>query len=82
MIHNREEKYDAKLPWWQHFWISATFLDRDGHSALSNDGRKVWATVLFLSAIMYRKVIQFFSAIYGGPRFVGIQKFCYHGNVT
>ena len=25
--------------------------------AFSNDGRKLWATVLFLSAIMYRKVI-------------------------
>ena len=23
---------------------------------MSNDGRKVWATVLFLSVIMYRKV--------------------------
>ena len=56
MIHNREEKYEVKLPWWQHFRVLATFLDRDGQSALSNDGRNVWATVLFLSAIMYMKV--------------------------
>ena len=41
----------------------AKFLDLDNLSwqrqpfALSNDGRKVWATVLFLSAIMQRKVI-------------------------
>ena len=43
-------------------------------------------TVLFLSAIMHRKVkhvnFVFFSAILAGPRFVEIQKFCYHGNVT
>ena len=32
------------------------FLTETGHSALSNDGRNVWATVLFLSAIMYMKV--------------------------
>ena len=52
---------------------------------MSNDGRKVSATVLFLSAIMYRKVrvnFVFFSAIFAGPRSAEIQKFCYHGNVT
>ena len=55
--------------------------------ALSNDERKVIAAVLFLSAMMHRKVIQpqFFiiiSAIFTRPRFVEIRKFCYHGNVT
>ena len=40
-----------------------SFLKRRLFS-LSNDGRKVWATVLFLSAIMHRKVIHvnFFSS--------------------
>ena len=65
----------------------ARFLDRDGH-LLSNDARKLWATVLFLSAIMHRKVIHviffsfFFSVVFAGPWFVEMQKFCYHGNVT
>ena len=41
-----------------HFWISTTFLERDGRPfALSNDERKVWATVLLLNAIMHWKVI-------------------------
>ena len=54
----------------------------------SNDGGKVWATVLFLNAIMHRKFIYvnffvFFSAILAGPGpFVEIQKCCYHGSVT
>ena len=40
-----------------------SFLKRRLFS-LSNDGRKVWATVLFLSAVMHRKVIHvnFFSS--------------------
>ena len=54
--------------------------------ALSSDGRKVWATVLFPSAIMKRKVVlvnfSFFSAKFTGARFVEIQEICYHGNVT
>ena len=55
--------------------------------ALFNDGRKVRATVLFLSAIMHRKVIHvnffaFFLAIFAVPRFVEIQEFYYHGIVT
>ena len=45
--------------------MEAKFLDLNNLSlqrwprpfALSNDGRKVWATVLFLSAMMHRKVI-------------------------
>ena len=41
---------------------------------------------MFLSVIMHRKVIHvdflFFSAIFAGPRFVEIEKSCYHGNVT
>ena len=58
-----------------------SFLTETGF-ALLNDGRKVWATILFLSAIM-RKVIHvnFFFAIFAGPWFVEIQKFCYHGVV-
>ena len=66
--------------------MSTIFLDRDGHFTLLNDGRKVWATVLFLSGIMHRKVMRVnffvFPAIFAGPRFVENQKFCYHGNVT
>ena len=59
--------------------------------ALSSDGRKLWVTILFLSAIMHRShacqifsflFCLFFPAIFAGPRFVEIQKFCYHGNVT
>ena len=46
----------------------------------------VWATVLFLSAIIHREVIHVnffvFPAILEGPRFVEIQKFSYHGNAT
>ena len=71
----------------------AKFLDLNSLSgqklsfALSNDERKVFAAVLFLSAITHRKVIHvnFFiiiSAIFTGPRFVEIRKFCCHGNVT
>ena len=47
--------------------------------ALSNNGRKVWATVLFPTKIMHRKVIQvnnfsFFLAISAGLQTVQIQK--------
>ena len=52
----------------------------------TNNGRKVWGTaVLFLSGIMYRKVIHVnliclvFSAIFSGPWFVEMQKFCRKG---
>ena len=52
---------------------------------LLNDGRKVWTTVLFLSAIMHMKVIRvngfIFSAIFGRLWLVEIQKFFDHGNV-
>ena len=51
--------------------------------ALLSDGRKVWATSLFLSAIMHKFVhVNFFFAIFAGPWFVEIQKFCYHGVVV
>ena len=65
------------------FWISKTFLERDGRPfALSNDERKVWATVLLLNAIMHWKVIHvnffcFFCHISTTTVF-----FCFHGNVT
>ena len=43
------------------------------------------ATVLFLSAIMHRKVIHvifvIFSAMFAGPQTVEISKFCYFVNV-
>ena len=38
-----------------------------------------------LECVVHREVISvifFFSAVYAGPQFVEIQKFCYHGNVT
>ena len=41
--------------------------------------KKVWAPVSFLISIMNRKVIHVTLA---GPRFVEIQQFCCHGNVT
>ena len=73
--------------------MEAKFLDLNNLSwqrrpfALSNDGRKVWATILILSAIMQRSHAChlyhfFFPAIFAGPRLVEIQKFRYHGNVT
>ena len=53
--------------------------------AFSNDGRKLWATVLLLVQSCTGKSYMFFfyvfSVISAGPRFVEIQKFCYHGNV-
>ena len=59
---------------WRHVTMVAKFLDLNNLSwqrrpfVLSNDGKKSWATVLFLSAIKYRKVIHVnffaFSAIF------------------
>ena len=54
---------------------------------MTNDRRKLGATVLFLSAIRHRKVIHvnffvFFCHIgRTGTVFVEIQKGCYHGSV-
>ena len=48
---------------WRHVTMEAKFLNLDNLSwrgqsfALSNDERIVWTTVLFLSAIIYSKVI-------------------------
>ena len=54
----REKKCDVTLPWWQNHDLDLNNLSWQGRPfALSNDGRKVWATVLFLSAIMHRKGI-------------------------
>ena len=76
---------------WDHPTMVAKSLDLNSLCwwrrpfALSNDARKEWATVLFLSAIVHRKVINvnffvsFFAAIFAGARFVKIQKFWYHG---
>ena len=59
---------------WRHVTTVAKFLDLNNFSwrrrtfALLNDGRKVWVTVLFLSATMHRKVIHvsffFFFLLY------------------
>ena len=55
--------------------------------ALLNDERKVWATALFLSAIVHGveshacQILWFSSVIFQGPWFVEIHKFCYHGDV-
>ena len=45
---------------------------------------KLRVTVLVLSVVMQWKVlhVNFFSAIFAGPQFVEIQKFCYHSNVA
>ena len=43
--------HDSKISGSQQSFLTETAI------ALSNGGRKVWATVLFLSVIMYRKVI-------------------------
>ena len=83
-MHNREEKYDVKLPWWQHFWISATFLDRDGPFSIVQRWKKRmgYRFVPECNHVHESQTCQFFSAIFAGPQFVGIQTFCYHGNVT
>ena len=53
----REEKCDVTLPWWQNHDLDLNNLSWQGRPfACSNDG-KVWATVLFLSAIMHKKGI-------------------------
>ena len=63
----------------------ANFLDPDNFSqqgrpfVLGNNGRKV-------KPIVHKKIMHFdvlfFPAIFAGPKFDEIQKFCYHGNVT
>ena len=49
--------------------------------------KKVWVTILFLSAIMHWKVIHVnfffvFSVNFARPQFVEIQKICHYGNMT
>lgn len=53
-------------------WHRAKFLN---HNNPSGQRQKVWSTVLFQSAIIYRKNIHvmLFSVIFAVPRFVGIQ---------
>ena len=61
----------------------------------ATDARKVRATVLFLSVMVHSKVVFFvcecacgcffvcfYFAIFAGPKFVEIYKFCYHGSLT
>ena len=77
---------------WYHTTMVAKCLDLNSLCwwrrpfAFSNDARKVWATVLFLSAIIHRKdtnvhffLLFFFAAIFARAQFVKIQKFWYHG---
>ena len=76
---------------WYHTTMVAKYLDLNSLCwwrrpfALSNDARKEWATVLFPSAIVHRKVINvtcfrfFFLAIFAGGWFVKFQTFWYHG---
>ena len=67
------------------FRSQQSFLTETLFASLS-DGRKVWATVLFLRAIMQRKIIHvnffFLLAFFFLPRVVEIQNVCYHGSVT
>ena len=75
------------LPWKQDFWISTIIsLDRDGWPfVLSNDGRKIPATLSFRKSNDVQNIFFcffFFPTILAGPRFVETQKFCYHGSVT
>ena len=35
-----------------------------------------------MTRVVIYVVFSFFFAIYAGPQFVEIQKFCYHGNMT
>ena len=68
--------YGGKISRFQQSFLTETVI------ALSNDGRKVWATVLLLSAIMHRKFILVnVVPVFAGPRFVEVQTFCCHGNV-
>ena len=86
---NREEKCDVMLPWQQNFRLSTIFSwPRRSIICIVERCTKVWTTVLVLRAIMHRRVKRHFhrcfcfSAIFEGPQFVEIQKFCYNGNVT
>ena len=66
--------------------ISGSFLGRDGHLLC-----RMMEENYGLTFVPQRnrgqeshkcKLFRFFSAIFAEPRFVEIQKFCYHGNVT
>ena len=70
---------------WCPVTMVAKFLDPNNFSqqrwpfVLANNGRKV-------KAIVHKKVMHVdslvFPAIFAGPKFVEIQRFWYHGNVT
>ena len=63
-----------------------SFLTETVVFSLSNDGRKVWDTVLLLIEIMHKNhTCQFFlfsPAMFAGPRLVEIQKVCYLDNLA
>lgn len=76
---------------WHHITMGAKCLDLNSLHwwrrpfALLNDARKVWATFFFSwvqsctgKLLMSIFSLFFFPAIFAGPRFVKIQKFCYH----
>ena len=53
------------LPWWQNFRISTILRDGDGYlHCWTIYTRKVWATVLFPSAIIHQKVILYMSVFF------------------
>ena len=74
---------------WRHVTMVAKFRDLNNLSwqkwpfVLSNDKRKVWPTVLFLTVIMHRKVIHDGFFVFSFFRHIWrTAKFCYHGNLT
>ena len=38
--HNKEEKSDVTLPWWQHFWITTRSLSNDDGDGDGNTKEK------------------------------------------
>ena len=72
--------YRSKISGSQHSFLTETAI------FIVERWENASATVLFLSAILRRKVthVNFvvFYATFAGPRSVEIQKFCCHSNVT
>ena len=86
--HSYDWDYKQMRELWRHVTMVAKFLDLNNLSwhrwsfVLSNDKRKVWASVLFLTAIMHRKVIQdsFFGFFF--LPYLQEDQFCFLGNLT
>ena len=79
------EKCDITLPWQQNFLDLKNLSQQRRAFALLNNGRKACSTVVpECKDTRESHTCQFFpifSAIFAGPQFVEIQKFCYLGNV-